>query len=339
MPEEDMLFTHDKNAMLYLTGQNNEQATRNKSNSNTPGLHTSGTHGQESLGQFMASSPTQEGMVQLGSLVLNPPRHGSERLAEDQLLRRPVKLTPLELPVEVREAQRKKLLLIQLNSKPAGCKLDTTLKENTRCEPKPIVKRKQLKAVVCPSVATMSEKLKTQAQEKSKRPQLTRSNRIGKNEGKQLLDVTRGTIPASVSGKPAPDFPSARIKAQATCDGEASRKNPSAVPPAVERRRLRLRREQCLEEDQCQSDTSPRGLCADGGKLAQGVRGKGQQAECRGQAHAGKHIQDPCTHATTCKDGSIKKAQQDGGRKQSAKHILNSWTKVDKGKQVVLAGM
>ncbi|XP_043993663.1 uncharacterized protein LOC122843162 [Gambusia affinis] len=321
--QEEMLTTHDKNAMLHLTGQSIKRATKNSLNTNTPGLHMSGTHGQESLGQLMASSPTQEGMAQLGSLVLKPPRHDLERLAEDQPPRRPLKLTPLELPEEVREAQRKKLHLIQQDAKLADCKFDVMLKENIMRKPKPIMRQKIVKAVVDPSSSIMP--VVTQAQQKSHRPQMTRSNPVEKSGERHLRDITRRGIPASLSGKPAPPLPAARIKAQAACDGDASRKNPSGLQFEVERRRPRLKREQRLEEDQCQANTSTGRLCTDGGKLAQGVRGKGQQAEwaCRGQPHAGENIKDPCTPATSRKQGSAKKGHQEGGRKQSSRYILN----------------
>ncbi|XP_007574380.1 uncharacterized protein LOC103153402 isoform X2 [Poecilia formosa] len=321
--QEEMLTTHDKNAMFHMTGQSIKQATKNSLHSNTPGLHMSGSHGQESLGQLMASSLTQEGMAQLGSLVLKSPRHDLERLAEDQTPRRPLKLTPLDLPEEVREAQRKKLHLIQQDAKLGDCKFDMMLKENIMRKLKPIMRQKIVKAVVGPSPSTMP--VVTQVQEKSHRPQLTRSNPVEKSGEKQLRDITRRGIPASLSGKPAPPLPAARIKAQAACGGEASHKNPSALQFEVERRRPRLRREQRLEEDQCQANMSTGGLCTDGGKLAQGVRGKGQQAEwaCRGQSHAGENIKDPCTPATSREQGSAKKGHREGGGKQSVRYILN----------------
>ncbi|XP_027892799.1 uncharacterized protein LOC114156514 [Xiphophorus couchianus] len=305
--QEEMLTTHDKNAKLHLSVQSIKRTTKNSLNSNTPGLHMSGTHGQESLGQLMASSPTQEGMAQLGSLVLKSPRHDLERLAEDQPPRRPLKLTPLELPEEVREAQKKKLHLIQQDAKLADCKFDMMLKENIMRKPKPIMRQKIVKAVEGLSASTMP--VVTQAQQKSHRPQPTCSNPVEKSGERQLRDITRRGIPASLSGKPALPLPAARIKAQAACDVEASRKNPSALQFEVERRWPRLRREQRLEEDQCQANTSTRGLCTDGGKLAQGVRGKGQQAEwaCRGQLQAGENFKDPCTLATSREQGSAKK--------------------------------
>ncbi|MED6283050.1 hypothetical protein CHARACLAT_004755 [Characodon lateralis] len=320
--QETVLTTHDKNPMLYLTGQNIKQATKNSRNLNTPGLHMSATHGQESLGQLTASSPTQEGMAQLGSLVLKPPRHDLGRLAEEQPLRRPLKLTPLELPEKVREAQRKKLHLIHQDTKPADYQLDMMLNKNIMCKPKPIVRQKLTKAVMCPSVSTIP--VNSLPQQKSPRPPLTRSYPVEKKGDKQLQDITCQGIHASVSGKPAPLL-SARIKVEAACNAEVSRKTMSALQSEVDTRRLRLRREQCLKEDQCQSNMSTRRLFTDGGKLAQGVRGKGQQAEwaCRGQPHAGTNIKDPCAPATSCEQGSARKSHQDGGGKQSMRHILN----------------
>ncbi|XP_054911804.1 uncharacterized protein LOC129376267 [Poeciliopsis prolifica] len=333
--QEEMLTTHDENAMLHLTGQSIKRATKNRLNSNTPGLHMSGTHGQESQGQLMASSPTQEGMAQLGSLVLKPPRHDLERLPEDQPPMRPLKLTPLDLPEEVREAQRKKLHVIQQDAKLANCKFDMMVKGNITRKPKPIMKQKIVKAVVGPSASTMPVVI--QAQQKSHRPQLTRSNPVEKNGERQLRDITRQGMPVSLLGKPAPPLPAARIKDQAACNGEVSCKNPSTLQFEVERRRPRLRREQCLEEDQCQANTSTGGLCTDGGKLAQGVRGKGQQAEwaCRGQPHAGENIKEPCTPATSREQGSAKKGHREGGGKQSARYILNRQSDVGGNREAI----
>ncbi|XP_015238241.1 PREDICTED: uncharacterized protein LOC107089787 [Cyprinodon variegatus] len=306
--QDKMFTTNDKNAMLYPTGENIKEDNKNSRNSNTPGLHMSGTHGRESLGQLTPSLPTQEAMTQLGSLLLNPPRHDLERLAEDQPLRRPLKLTPLELPEEVREAQRKKLHLIHLDVKPAGSKPDMIVKKNVACKPMPIVRQKVMDLAECPSVSTMP------------RPHVKRRNPIKKNLDKQLQDVMGRGIQAAV-----PPLHSARIKAEAAHDVVASHNNLTALQPEVERRRLRLRREQHLQEDQCQSNTSAGGLYTDGDKLTRGLGGKGQRAEsaCQGPPHAGKNIKDPCTPAASCEQRSARKSHRDESRKQSMRHTLN----------------
>ncbi len=265
---EEMLTIQVKNTMLHLNGQNLRLAAKNGHNSKTPGLHLSATHGRKAAGRLTACSSTQEGTAQLDSL-LKSPRPDLEREAESQPLRRPLKLAPLELPEEVREAQKQKLKFIQQEAKPASCKLDVTVNEPCTRKVKSCVRHKQAKAAVCRSAS--NEPLKAQQQNRTSRPRLTRTNPVEQNGDKHLEDVVcRGTL-APLHNKPAPPLPSPRVKARTTHVAEVARQNPNTLQQDTGRRRLRLRRAKCLEEDQCNSNSSTGGLSADKGKLAQGV--------------------------------------------------------------------
>lgn len=273
-----MLTIQVKNTTLHLNGQNLRLAAKNGHNSPpTPGLHLSAAHGKEAVGRLTACSPTQEGMAQLDMLLLKSPRPGLEREAGNLPVRHPLKLAPLELPEEVKEAQRQKLKFIQHEAKPASRKLNVTVNEPRARKPKSCVRQRPVNAAVFPSAST--EPPKTQQQNRSSRPQLTHSHPIEQNGDKHLEDVVCRGTPAPLLSKPAPPSLSPRVKARAARGAEVARQNPCALQQETGGRRLRLRRAQCLEEDQCNSNTSTGGLSADKGKLAQGVQSKGQQAE------------------------------------------------------------
>ncbi|XP_044192224.1 uncharacterized protein LOC122970211 [Thunnus albacares] len=319
--QEEMLTIQVKNTMLQLNGQNLKLEAKNGRNSKTPGLHLSTTHGKEAVGRLTASSPTQEGTAQLDLLLLKSPKPILEREAENRPVRRPLKLAPLELPEEVRESQRQKLKVIQQEAKPAACKLDGIVNEPCTRKAKSCVKQRLVKAAVCPSAST--EPLKAKQQKKSSRPQLTRSEPIEQNADKHLADVVCRGTPAPLCSKPVPPLLSPRIKAQAACGGEAACQNPSTLQQEMGRRRVRLRRAQCLEEDQCNSNTSTGGLSADEGKLAQGVQGKGQRADraLRSQPHAGKGIKE--SPAASWEYRSVRKGHHEDCSQQSARCTMN----------------
>ncbi|KAG8005033.1 hypothetical protein GBF38_010912 [Nibea albiflora] len=285
----------------------------------------SATHGKEAVGQLTACSPTQEGTAQL-DLLLKSPRPDLEREEENQAVRRPLKLAPLELPEEVREAQKQKLKFIQQEGRPASCKLDVTVNEPHTRRVKSCTRQRLEKAAACPPAST--EPLKAQQENRSSRPQLTRSNPVQQNGDKHLEDVVCHGTPAPLRNRPAPPLLSPLEKARATRGAEASRQNLSTLQPETGRRRPRLRRAQCLEEDQCNSNTSTGGLSADKGKLAQGVQGKGQrglrEASCM-QQKASKTLLEP-SGSTEASGRAIKRIAvsnlqwADGG---SSEHALD----------------
>ncbi|XP_037651090.1 uncharacterized protein LOC119503388 [Sebastes umbrosus] len=311
---EEMLTIQVKNTLLHLNGQNLRLAAKN-------GRHLSAAHGKETVGRLTACLPTQGGTAQLDSSLLKSPRPDSERKAENQPVRRPLKLAPLELPEEVREAQRQKLKFIQPEAKPASRKLDVTANEPRTRKVKSSVRQRAVKAAVCPSACT--EPLKAQQHNTSSRPQLAPSIPVEQSGDKHLVDVVCRGTPAPLRSKPAPPVLSPRVKTQAARGAEVARQNPSIPQQEAGRRRLRLRRAQCLEEDQCNSNTSTGGLSADKGKLAQGGQGKGQRAERapRVQLHAGKGIKEP--PAASREHASVRKSHQEDCSQQSARCTLH----------------
>lgn len=313
-----MLTIQVKNTMLHLNGQNLKLAAKNGRNSKTPGLHLSATHGKEAVDRLTASSPTQEGMTRLDLLLPKSPKPVLEREAENQPVRRPPKLAPLELPEEVRESQRQKLKVIQQEAKPAACKLNVTVSEPCTRKVKSCVKQRLVKAAVCPNAST--EPLKAKQQKRSSRPQLTRSEPIEQNGDRHLEDVVCRGTPAPLCSKPAPPLLFPRSKPQAARGVEVACQNPSTLQQETVRRRVRLRRAQCLEEDQCNSNTSTGGLSADEGKLAQGVQGKGQRTDraLRGQLRAGKGIKEPPAASL-----ENRKSHHEDCSQQSARCTLN----------------
>lgn len=284
-----MLTLQVKNTVLHLNGQNLRVAAKNGHISKTPGLHLSAAHEKEAVGQLTA----QEGTPQLDPLPLKQARPESERGAEKQSARRPPKLAPLELPEEVREAQRQKL---RHEVKPALCKLEVALNEPKTRKAKACVRQRPITKAVLPS-SPAAQPLKAQKENRSFRPQLTRSSPIEQNGDRHLEDVVCRGTPAPLRSKPTPPLASPRVKPHAAHAGQAVCQKSGGLQLETDRRRLRLRRAQCLEEDQCNSNASTGGLSADEGKPPQGVRGRGLQQQLdgaqRGQLSAGKGIKEP----------------------------------------------
>lgn len=292
--------------MLHLNGQNVRLAAKNGRNSKTPGLHLSATHGKEAVGRTMASPLTHEGTTQLDLLLLKTSQPDLDREAENQPVRRPLKLAPLELPEEVRETQRQKLKFIQPEAKSAFCKQNVTLNEPQTRKVKSCVRQGLLKSAVCTSA---SEPPKAQQQNRFSRPQLSRSNPMEQNPDRHLKDVVCRGTPAPLCSKPAALLFSPLVKAQADHGRDVACQNTSILQQETGKRRLRLRRAQCLEDDLCNSTKST--LSAQDSNLAQDVQGKGQQAERapRGQPHPGKGIAE--TPVVSLEHGSVRKSHQE----------------------------
>lgn len=249
--------------MLHLNGQNLRLVAKNGRNSKTPGLHLSAAHGKEAAGRLTACPATQEATAQL-DLLLRPLQPEPEREVENQPARRPAKLAPLELPKEVREAQRQKLKVIQHEAKATPCKQDGAVSELRVSKLKPCPRQRPVKA---------TEPLKVQqSSNRPPRPQLTRTGPLEQAADRHLEEVVCRGTPVPLRSRPTPPLLSPSVRARAARGAEATRPGP-AVPQQEpgKLRRPRLRRAQCLEEDQCNSNTSTGGLSADKAKLAQGV--------------------------------------------------------------------
>lgn len=262
-----------KNTRLHLNGQNLRLAAKNSRSSQTPGHHVSLAYEKEVAGGFTAPPLTLRSLRRpLGSTVPN------------QQARRPFTLAPLELPEDVREAQRQKL-------KPQGKPpIDTgkvTFPTGLRLT----------RAAVCPTEPH-------RATSRSSRPRLTSCTPMELKGDGQLEEVVCGGTLAPLYTKLGPPTPQTR----ASYGAEEAAQNPSSLPQDTRRRRLRLRRTQCLEEDQQVSDKSTAGLSVEKGDLAQGVQGSGERT-ARGQRPPGKGISQP--PAASLERRSIGKSHQE----------------------------
>ncbi|KAM9737603.1 uncharacterized protein ACNS7B_013256 [Menidia menidia] len=289
---EEMLTTQVKNTMLL--------AAKNGRNTKAPGLRLSAAPGLEAAGQPRGSALTPDCAPQVDSPLVKSVRPDPECPVEIQPLRRPLKLTPLELPEEVREAQRRKLQLVQQEARLTACKLDGTLAENRTRK----AKQRAAKAAVSSSVSI--EPLKVQQQNRSSRPQLTRSKPIKQSGDGHLEGVVCRGIPAPLCSKPAPPTLSARTKPQP---------DPCAVQPGAGRRRPRLTRAQRLQDDQWRSNASSGGSCP--------VQAKGQQEDGsrRGLPRpARKDLRDPPAPTGSGGRGGARVSQQsaEGGSGETA---------------------
>lgn len=296
--------------MLRLNGR---PAAKNGPNSKTPGFCLSATRGREAAAHLTTSLPAED------LLVLKSLKPDKETQAEIHPLRRPLKLAPLELPEKVKKAQKQKLKCIQQELDPASCKPDVTATEPQTRKLKSCTRQRLVKAAACPSAST--EALTAQQQPRSARPQLTRSSPTEQSGHKHLEDVVCRGTPAPLCSKPTPPSSFPQIRAHAACGREAACQSPGKLRHETGWRQLRLTRTQCLEEDQCNSNTSTVGLSGDERKLVQGVRGKGHRGDglLRGQSHVGKGIREPPAPGACREDGSARRSPD----KQSASCTLN----------------
>ncbi|XP_053719514.1 uncharacterized protein LOC128757911 [Synchiropus splendidus] len=102
------LTTPVKNNMLLLHGQMLRPATKNGHHSKTPGLHLSATHVKKEVGQFTASTPEATNLMHLKESC-----EGLKKEEKNRSVWFPLKLAPLELPQDIREAQTLKLQFVQ----------------------------------------------------------------------------------------------------------------------------------------------------------------------------------------------------------------------------------
>lgn len=99
-----------KNTLLHLNGQNLTLASKNRAHSQAPGLHLSPAPAKEAVGRLTASPQlTQEGMAQLDMLLPRTHKLVLDKGSENHPSRRPLKLAPLDLSEELRQAQKQKL--------------------------------------------------------------------------------------------------------------------------------------------------------------------------------------------------------------------------------------
>lgn len=293
-----------KNTALHLNGQNLRLAAKNSRSSKTRGHHVSVAYEKELAGRFIAPSLTQGGTTQLDSLLKSSrPPAGSE--VHNPQVRRPRTLAPLELPEEVREAQRQKL---KQQIKPP----------NESRKVKLAVGPRVTRAAVCSTVSAEPHR----ATHRCSKPQPICSTPVELKGNSQLEEVLCHGTPAPLHTKPGP--PSPQSRAQAACRTDESTQHPSSLLQDTRRRRLRLRRMQCLEEDQQLPDKSA-DFSVEKANLAQGVQGRGERT-ARGQHHTGKGISQP--PAASLEKRSIRKSHQElrsqnqpASQRESREHV------------------
>lgn len=245
---------------MHLNGQNLKLAAKNGRAFRTPGHHLSAS-------QTKDPPPTRKAAPLPPSLQLDlllatqGPR--PDRGVQNERLRRPAALAPLELPEKVREAQRQKLKLwTEPESQAASCKAtgntDTLKKKARSC-----ARQRAPKPPACPD--TSAEPLRSR--NRSPRPRLSRCEPARPDQDWSLEGVVCRGTPAPLHNKPPSLLPSLRVRVAGRQSPEGGQR--SSSPSALEAggRRRRLRRAQRLEEDQ-----HP-GLSE---KLSPGVRAKGQ---------------------------------------------------------------
>lgn len=204
--------------------------------SRVPALHLLSTHAEDSVRLTLSSSSSIQDQGR-------SPAQASERESENLPPRRPLKLAPLELPLEV---QQQKL-------KSAQEAEETYLRKAKVCwqdGPDKSPERSPLSTITEPPKPLLPV---NQVKHGSDRP-------AGQTEGDSTVYSTR-----------APEK---------VCQSENSNSQ-SAAPTKNQdpvKRRLRLRRTQRLEEDQSKSSSSTGGLSADESKLAPAVPAKSQGA-------------------------------------------------------------
>lgn len=256
-----------KGTMLLLNGQNLKLVAKNGRAAKTLGRHPSAGRGKD----WAQAGPPPPPPALLEPLQGSPgprPDRGPDPGLEEARVRRPPALAPLELPEEVREAQRQKLKLsAEPGGRPPPCKADPeTLKKKARS----CAGQRAPKPPACPA-----EPLKSR--NRSPRPRLARCEAAQANSDWSLEGVVCRGTPAPLHNKPPALLPALRVRAGRQRSPEEGRR--SSTPLLLDGgggRRPRLRRAQCLEEDQ-----QP-GLAQ---KPCPGERAKGQ-------GHTGKSVQE-----------------------------------------------
>ncbi|KAG1948296.1 hypothetical protein F2P79_012100 [Pimephales promelas] len=248
---QESLTCQGKNAMIHLSGCGIQLVSNKGRLSRTPALHLLPTHGHMTL----SSSSTQDHRAPVQSSE-------QEKAAENLPLRRPLKLAPLELPLEVREAQWQKIRSAQ-EAKAPGCisqgAYPRKAKVCLRDRPAKSPERSRLGTITVPHKPLLPV---NQVKLGSDRP-----------EGKEAGRGEVGTAHPSENN----------------CQSEHG--NSQSAAPArnqeTDKRRLRLRRTRVLEEDQGKSSSST----GDESKQASAGPGKGQRAADKAIRDASRVLQ------------------------------------------------
>lgn len=239
--------------MIHLSGCGIQLVSKKGRLSRTPALHLLPTHAEEPghLTLSSSSSTSSSSIQDQGRAPVQPSEQ--EKEAENLPPRRPLKLAPLELPLEVREAQWQKIRSAQ-EAKAVGCNSWGTYPRKAKVcwqdGPAKSPERSPLSIITEPHKPLLPV---NQVKLGSNRP-------AGKDAG-------RGEGNLSVRSAHAPEN---------ICQSEHGNSQ-SAAPVKTQdadKRRLRLRKTWRLEEDQSKSSLST----GDESKQASAGPGKGQHA-------------------------------------------------------------
>ncbi len=256
---QESLTCQRKNAMIHLSGCGIQLVSKKGCLSRAPALHLLSTHAEDSVRLTLSSSSSSSSSFSSSSSSSScssssssssiqdqgrSPAQAPERESENLPPRRPLKLAPLELPLEV---QQQKL-------KSAHEAKETYLRKAKVCwqdGPDKSPERSPLSTITEPHKPLLPV---NQVKLGSDRPS---GKEAWQNEGDSTVCSTR-----------APE------KVCQSENGNSQSAAPAKNQDAVKRRLMR--RTQRLEEDQSKSSSSTGGLSADESKLAPAVPAKGQ---------------------------------------------------------------
>lgn len=227
---------------MHLNGQNLKLAAKNGRAFKTPGHHLSASQSKD-------PPPTRKAAplppsLQLDLLLATQGPRG----VENERLRRPAALAPLELPEKVREAQRQKLKLwTEPESRVVSCKPEATANPDTlKKKARSCARQRAPKPPACPD--TSAEPLKSR--NRSPRPRLSRCEPARPDQDWSLEGVVCRGTPAPLHNKPPSLLPSLRVRTTGRQSPEEGQRSSGPSPLEAGGRRQRLRRAQRLEEDQ-----------------------------------------------------------------------------------------
>ncbi|XP_017571428.1 uncharacterized protein LOC108438241 [Pygocentrus nattereri] len=285
-PDDPLLLTcRAKAAMIHPGSPSVRPLSKNNRLSLTPGLHLSAAPAQNVSVPLKPSSSSSCA----SSAALPEAEEGleSQREAENFPPRRPLKLAPLELPLEVKEAQRKKMHSVQQEAKVSTRKLEAAGAEP--CQPRPRKVKacgtdRVAKSPARPPLTTIVNPYKLQ--QKAGRSLLPVNQlQLGDDDrsvGKETGHKERNPVPPAKYAHVSPAGQSSHADqktGQSACSEQTC--GQSALPVVQDtgcRRRPRLRRAPRLEEDQSKSGSSTGGLCAEEGKPGLAWTGPGQRS-------------------------------------------------------------
>lgn len=268
---QTVLTCQDKNAGIHLGGCGIQLVSEKGLLTRTPALHLLATHAGESSSCItLSSSSSSVSSSSMQDQTRAPPQPPQREREVENLHpahihpRRPPKLTPLELPTKVREAQHQKIKPVgQRLRKPKVCWKDTLGKSPERYPlrilPEPLKPQQRATGALLPPV----NRLKPGSDRSMGGLEVGRVESIPTPKAKcHTSSLCQNNRPTQVSPARAPENSSQ-----------------SVLPPRsqdVVKRRMRLRRTNRLEEDQSKSSSSTGGLSSDEGKTASAGPGKGQ---------------------------------------------------------------